>query len=79
MRLNFEMTESQMEALKALQVRLGARDMKDLVNQALTLLEWAADEVSNGNEIAAVHRDDKTYRVLVMPLLKKVARDCQPQ
>ncbi len=77
MRLNFEISESQMASLKALQIRTGASTMKDLVNNALTILEWAVDETANGNEVAALNEDDKSYRILVTPLLKHVARENQ--
>jgi len=48
--------------------------MKDLVNHALTLLEWVVDETAKGNEIAGVNEEESIYRVLVMPLLKHVAK-----
>ena len=48
--------------------------MKDLVNNALTLLEWAVDETAKGNEVAAVNENDSAYRVLVTPLLQHVAK-----
>jgi hypothetical protein len=74
MRLNLELTNEQMESLKKLQERMGARDMKDLVNNALTMLEWAANETGKGNEIAAVNEEAERYRVLVTPLLQYVAK-----
>jgi len=74
MRLNFEINEDQMSSFKALQQRTGAGTMKDLVNNALTILEWAVDETAKGNEVAALNEDDKSYRILVTPLLQHVAR-----
>ncbi|MGA7340718.1 MAG: hypothetical protein WBE72_23455 [Terracidiphilus sp.] len=74
MRLNLELTETQMNSLKALQHRTGANTMKDLVNHALSMLEWAVDETAHGNEIAAVNEDESTYRVMVTPLLQHVAK-----
>jgi hypothetical protein len=74
MRLNLEINDTQMNSLKALQERTAASSMKDLVNNALTLLEWAVDETAKGNEIAALNEDDTNYRVLVMPLLQHVAK-----
>jgi len=74
MRLNFEINEDQMNSFKALQQRTGAGTMKDLVNNALTILEWAVDETAKGNEVAALNEDDKSYRILVTPLLQHVAR-----
>jgi len=74
MRVNFEMNDSQMNSLRDLQGRTGAPSIKDLVNNALSILEWAADETARGNEIAAVNEEQSTYRVLVTPLLQHVAR-----
>ena len=78
MRLNFEFNESQMASFKTLQQRTGAGSMKDLLNHAITMLEWAVDETADGNEIAAVNDKKKTYRVLVTPLLNYVAKHPVP-
>jgi hypothetical protein len=75
MRLNLEISSGQMSSLKALQQRTGANSMKDLVNHALTLLEWAVEETAKGNEVAAVNEDQSAYRMLVTPLLQHVARE----
>lgn len=74
MRLNLEISNSQMSSFKALQQRTGASSMKDLINHALSMLEWAVDETAKGNEIAAVNEEQSAYRVLVTPLLQHVAR-----
>jgi hypothetical protein len=74
MRLNFEFPEDRIEELKQLQTETGTESMKDLVNNAFTILEWAVKETENGNEIAAVNDSDETYRVLVIPLLQRVAK-----
>jgi hypothetical protein len=75
MRLNFEMTPAQMDSLKALQTRTGASSMKDLVNNAISILEWAADETAKGNDVASISEDDESYRVMVTPLLQYVAKN----
>lgn len=75
MRLNLEISDVQMNSLRALQKRTGANTMKDLVNHALTLLEWAVDETANGNEVAAVNEKKATFRVLVTPLLQHVGKE----
>jgi hypothetical protein len=72
MRINFEFTEDQVKALKALQVKTGSSSMKEMFNSAMSLLEWAVNETAKGNEIAAVNPDEEEYRVLVMPILSKV-------
>lgn len=74
MRLNFEFADERVEELKQLQAETGTESMKDLVNNAFSLLEWAVTETKDGNEIAAVNEDNETYRVLVLPLLQRAAR-----
>ena len=74
MRLNFEFSEEQIMDLKSLQQKTGAATMKDLFNNAFSMLEWAVEETVNGNEVAALSEEDKNYRVLVMPLLQRVAK-----
>jgi hypothetical protein len=78
MRLNLELSDAQMSSLKALQVRTGAATMKDLVNNALSILEWAVDETARGNEVAALNESESAYRVLVTPLLQHVVRHERP-
>jgi hypothetical protein len=73
MRMNFEFPEDRVRDLQQLRAETGAESMKDLVNNAFTILEWAVHETQSGNEIAAVNEKEKAYRVLVMPLLRNVA------
>ncbi len=70
MRLNFEFNDAQVESLNALKKKTGASSMKDLFNNALTILEWTVDETAQGKEIVAT--DGKTARVFVTPLLRQV-------
>ena len=74
MRLNFEFSEERVIDLKRFLDVTGTETMKDLVNNAFTLLEWAVDEIKAGNEIAAVNENEKVYRVLVTPILQRVAK-----
>ena len=74
MRLNFEFSEERVVDLKRFLNVTGTETMKDLVNNAFTLLEWAVDETKAGNEIAAVNEDEQVYRVLVTPILQRVAK-----
>ncbi len=74
-RLNLEISESQMDSLRVLEKRTGVSSMKDLVNNALTLLDWAVQETAKGNEIASVNEEQSAYRVMVMPVLNHVAQE----
>ena len=74
MRLNFELTDKRITELKAIQLETESESMKELFNSAITTLEWMIQEVKSGNEIAAINEDRKTYRVLVTPVLERIAR-----
>lgn len=78
MRLNFEFTEERIGELKALQAETGTETMKELVNGALTTLEWLLEEMKKGNEIASVNESRQTYRVLVTPILERAAKRSRP-
>lgn len=73
-RLNFDFSPERVEELKQLLEESGTETMKDLINNALTILEWTIQETKSGNEIAAVNESDQTYRVLVTPILQRVAK-----
>jgi hypothetical protein len=79
MRLNFEFSEEQVNELKALQQKTGSATMKDLFNNAMSVLEWTVDETMRGKEIASIDEEDKNYRVLVTPVLQRVAKQYQLQ
>jgi hypothetical protein len=74
MRLNFEFSEQRVGDLKRLLDETRTETMKDLVNNAFTILEWAVDETKAGNEIAAVNQNQEVYRVLITPILQNVTR-----
>jgi hypothetical protein len=78
MRLNFEMSEERVITLKELQAETGSESMKELFNNALTMLEWAVKEVRRGNEIAAVNPEQQVHRVFITPLLERVSKKYQP-
>jgi hypothetical protein len=74
MRLQFEFSEDRIAELKHLKEETGAETLKELFNNALTILEWAIEEAKDGNEIAAVNEEGKAHRVFVTPLLERVTR-----
>ena len=79
MRLQFEFSEDRINDLKRLKEETGSETLKELFNNALTMFEWGVEEVKNGNEIAAVNEREKVFRVLVTPLLERVAKRYQRQ
>lgn len=54
------------EELNGLLVESKCEDMKDLLNNALTLFSWAAKEVGKGRSIASV--DEKTGKFTILSM-----------
>lgn len=71
-RLQIEIDEAQMKELEKLAELSGVRTKKDLLNNALTLLKWAARQRMQGYAIQAVHADG-IVKELEMPLLDTLA------
>lgn len=72
-RIQFELTDEQLVELEKLMTESGTKTKKDLLNNALTLLEWALNEKKNGRIIASVNEKENKYKELVMPILASVA------
>jgi hypothetical protein len=73
-RIQIELTEGRVRELNDLMVRCGLSTKKDLFNNALSIFEWAVEEVASGNVVAAVNKTDQRYEVLRMPVLDTVAK-----
>ena len=72
-RFQFELSESRVSELERLMDTCGIETKKDLFNNALTILEWAVEEVTNGNKIASVNPQEDVYQPLQMPILREAA------
>jgi len=71
-RLQFEINEDWLRELEELQKLGGVKTKKDLLNNAMTLLRWAARQRLNGRSIVSV-AEDGNERELEMPYLEAVA------
>lgn len=60
-------------ALEDLMALGGIRTKKELLNNALTLLTWAAKEKVSGQIIVSMNEKDDTYKEIEMPFLERVA------
>lgn len=60
------------EFAKDLQFKLGTKKSTEIARAALTLLNWAVDEVSQGRVIFSGDRDGKDLHRLAMPILENV-------
>jgi hypothetical protein len=72
-RLQIEIDEAQMRELESLAELSGVRTKKDLLNNALTLLKWAARQRMEGYSIQSVNQSEGIVKELEMPLLETLA------
>jgi hypothetical protein len=71
-RLQFEIEEDWLRELEELQKLGGIKTKKELLNNAMTLLRWAAKQRLSGRTIVSV-TNDGSERELEMPYLEAVA------
>ena len=71
-RVQYEIPENRLQELIILQEELDLTTRTDLLNTALTLLEWVVEQKRKGREIAAIDEKQDNYWVLVMPALQRV-------
>jgi hypothetical protein len=74
-RVQLDLAPPQMERLNWLMNACDLETRKDLVNTALSLLEWAVVEVRKGRVIASVDKEAKHIVELTMPALADAARN----
>lgn len=72
-RLQVEMEKSEVEELEELLKIGGLRTKRDLFNNALTLLKWAAREKAKGHAICSVTSNGQLQKELELPFLEAVA------
>lgn len=68
-RVQLDLSPNELERMNKLMFMTASTTRKDLFNNALTLLQWAAQEVKSGKQIAAVDKDKKEYTIFSMPAL----------
>ena len=73
-RLQIDLSPSQMDTLGQMMKDCGLSTKKDLFNNAMTLLEWAIEQVKGGNVIASLNTKDDHYIELHMPVLSHAAQ-----
>ena len=72
MRFNVEISEENVAELESIMLATGIHTIRELVNNAITLFEWAAKERSCGNIIASLDEDTGDFREVVLPALQDV-------
>ncbi len=71
-RLQIELDEQKLEVLEGLMETCGLRTKKDLINNALALLEWAIREREKGNIITSLNEGESKYKEVLLPIFSHV-------
>jgi|SRR5882757_4732162 len=73
MRIQIELDEHGVAIVDRVQGMTGISTYKDLFNNAITLLDWAARQSYKGLAIAAADEEKQQFRELEMPALQYAA------
>jgi hypothetical protein len=72
-RFQLDISREHLKELESLMRELGITTKKDLFNQAITLLEWAARERKGGRVIASIDEAKDVYKQVLLPVLERLA------
>lgn len=72
-RVQLDLSPNEVERMNWMMTVCGLESRKDLFNNALTLLEWAANETAGGRKIASFDDESKERTILSMPVLRAAA------
>ena len=71
-RIQLELPQDKVDRLEKLMRESGIKTKKELLNNALTFLEWAVNERKEGRIIASVDEREKKLKELIMPLFASI-------
>ena len=70
MRIQLELSKDRANELESLMIEKQIKTKKELIENALALLEWAIREAKEGKIIVSVEKDGKNIKEVVMPILR---------
>lgn len=73
-RIQIELTDEEYEHIENLMEKCGFTKKKDYFNTALSLLEWALDEVAEGNQVVSYNEDSHRIREVLLPAFSKIRK-----
>lgn len=79
MNLQFEVSDQEIEKLDEMLKETNLDSYKDLLNNSLSLLYWAAQQVKNGKVIAAVDESAQKYTEVQMQALQHIVETKKAQ
>lgn len=74
MRIQVEFDDEAMRQVEDLKQLTGLKTYKDLFNNSIAILWWAANQRRNGRAIASVDEQQHEFKELQMPALEYAAR-----
>jgi len=77
MRIQVEFDDEAMRQVEDLKQLTGLKTYKDLFNNGIALLWWAANQRRNGRAIASVDEEQREFKELQMPALEYAARSAR--
>jgi hypothetical protein len=73
LRIQIDVSPQKLAELEELMTLCGIKTKKELINNALTLLQWAVKQVRNGRSVASIDENEGRFRELEMPILSAAA------
>lgn len=74
MRIDIDVSDAKYRDLQQLMQETGLQTTTDLLNNALTLFQWAVSEAQSGRTVASVDEANNRYKELTMPSLAFAAQ-----
>jgi hypothetical protein len=71
-RIQIEFSDERISQIEKLMEKCGIRTKKDLINNALTLLEWAARERESRRIIASIDESEDKYKEVLLPIFSNI-------
>jgi hypothetical protein len=72
MEILVEFDETRIRLLDEIKQRAGLRDYKEILNNGITLLDWATRERAAGRIVATMNENTRSYKKLKMEALERV-------
>ena len=72
MRIQIEMPEKRVKELEALMKEASITTKKELVNNALTLFEWAIRQRKSGRVIGSLDTQESSFREVLLPVFANI-------
>lgn len=71
-RMQIRMSDEKFKHIQELMQEIGIENQKELINEALTLYEWAVNQKKIGRIITSMNEKEKTFKEVETPILSKV-------